>query len=162
MPMQITKNAAVAIDYTLTDDDGQVLDSSEGREPLSYLHGAGGVIPGLERELDGKQVGDQLQVAVAPEDGYGERNEALQQDIQRDQFDGIDDIDLGMQFRVDSDAGPVAVTVVEIAEDVVTIDGNHPLAGVNLNFAVTVREVREATEEELAHGHTHGPGGHSH
>ena len=160
--MQIAENAVVTIDYTLTDDDGQVLDSSEGREPLLYLHGTGGIIPGLEQELDGKQVGDQLQVAVAPEDGYGERNEALRQDVERDQFAGIDDLDLGMQFRVDSDAGPMVVTVVEIAEGVVTIDGNHPLAGVNLNFAVTVREVRAATEEELAHGHTHGPCGHSH
>ena len=160
--MQIAKHTVVAIDYTLTDDDGQVLDSSEGRGPLSYLHGTGGIIPGLERELDGKQVGDQLQVAVAPEDGYGERNEALQQDVPREQFDGIEDLDLGMQFRVDSSAGPMVITIVQIAGDVVTIDGNHPLAGVNLNFAVTVRDVREATEEELAHGHSHGSGGHTH
>jgi FKBP-type peptidyl-prolyl cis-trans isomerase SlyD len=160
--MRIAKDTVVAFDYTLTDDDGQVLDSSEGREPLSYLHGAGGIIPGLERELDGKQVGDQLQVAVAPEDGYGRRNEALQQEVPRDQFDGIEDLAPGMQFRVDSSVGPMVITVVEIAEDAVTVDGNHPLAGVNLNFAVSVREVREATEEELAHGHAHGSGGDSH
>ena len=160
--MQITSNTVVSIDYVLTDDNGQVLDSSEGGDPLAYLHGSGGIIPGLERALAGKQVGDQLNVAVAPEDAYGERNEALRQDVPREQFDGIEDLQLGMQFRVDSDAGPLVVTIVEIAETIVTIDGNHPLAGVNLNFAVTVREVRAATEEELAHGHAHGPGGHSH
>ena len=160
--MQIAKNTVVAIDYTLTDDDGRVLDSSDGREPLSYLHGAGGIIPGLERELDGKSQGDQLEVSVTPDDGYGQRNEALRQDVPREQFAQIDDLSLGMQFRVDSDGGPMIVTVVEIAEDVVTVDGNHPLAGVNLNFAVTVRDVRDATAEELEHGHAHGPGGHSH
>jgi FKBP-type peptidyl-prolyl cis-trans isomerase SlyD len=160
--MQVAENTVVDIDYTLTDDDGQVLDSSEGRGPLTYLHGVGGIIPGLERELDGKQVGDQLQVAVAPADGYGERNEALRQDVPRDQFGGVEDLDLGMQFRVDTDAGPMVLTIVAIEGDLVTIDGNHPLAGVNLNFAVTVRSVREATEEELAHGHAHGPDDHEH
>jgi len=160
--MQIAANTVVAIDYTLTDDDGQVLDTSEGRAPLSYLHGVGGIIPGLERELEGKQVGDQLKVAVAAKDGYGERNEELQQGVPRDQFEEIDDIAPGMQFRVDSDDGPLVVTVVDVAEDVVTVDGNHPLAGVNLNFAVSVREVRQATEEEVAHGHAHGPEGHAH
>ena len=160
--MQIAKNTVVAIDYRLTDDEGQVLDSSEGRGPLSYLHGTGGIIPGLESELDGKHVGDQLQVAVAPEHGYGHRNEALRQDVPRIEFGEIKDLDVGMQFRVESDAGPMVITIVEIAEDFVTIDGNHPLAGVNLNFAVTVREVREATDDELAHGHAHGPGGAAH
>ena len=159
--MQIAKNAVVAIDYTLTDDDGQILDSSEGRGPMFYLHGAGGLIPGLERELDGKQAGDEFQVAVFPEDGYGDRNETLRQEVMRDQFDGMEDLEVGMQFRVDSDDGPIVFTIVEIAEDIVTIDGNHPLAGLNLNFAVNVREVREATEEELAHGHAHVPEGHS-
>lgn len=160
--MQIAKHTVVAIDYVLTDDDGEVIDSSEGREPLSYLHGGSGIIPGLERELEGKQAGDALQVAVTPEDGYGERNDALRQEIPRDQFDGVDDLELGMQFRVDADDGPMVITIVKLEDEVVTIDGNHPLAGVNLNFAVTVRAVREATEEEIAHGHAHGPGGHSH
>ncbi len=158
--MRIEKNTIVAIDYTLKDDDGQVLDSSDGREPLTYLHGVGGLIPGLEQELAGKQAGDQLQIAVAPADGYGERNEALQQEVPRSEFQGVEELELGMQFRVESDDGPLVVTIVEIDDDIVTIDGNHPLAGVNLNFAVTVREVREATQEELEHGHAHGPGGH--
>jgi FKBP-type peptidyl-prolyl cis-trans isomerase SlyD len=160
--MRIARNAVVSIDYTLTDDDGQVLDSSEGRGPLSYLHGAGVMISGLERALDGKQVGDRLQVAVAPEDGYGGRNEGLRQVVAREQFAEVEDLEVGMQFRVHSQAGPMVITVVEITNDQVTIDGNHPLAGVNLNFAVVIQDVREATAEELKHGHAHGPGGHSH
>ena len=118
----------------------------------------GGIIPGLERELEGKDVGDELQVAVAPADAYGQRDEALEQEVGRDQFEDPDELSLGMQFQVESDAGPMVVTVVEIDDDVVTIDGNHPLAGVNLNFDVTVREVREATADELSHGHVHGAG----
>lgn len=160
--MQIARNTVVAIDYTLKDDDGQVLDSSTGREPLSYLHGTGGIIPGLERELDGKQVGDELQVAIAPQHAYGQRNEALRQQVPREQFEGVENLSVGMQFRVDSSAGPMAITVVDVTNDVVTVDGNHPLAGVTLNFDVTVRDVREATAEELAHGHAHGDGGESH
>jgi FKBP-type peptidyl-prolyl cis-trans isomerase SlyD len=158
--MQISKNSVVSIEYTLTDDSGNVLDSSEGRGPLSYLHGSGGIIPGLENQLAGKQAGDQLTVAVAPEDGYGVRNEALRQEVPREQFDGIEGLEVGMRFRVDSDAGPIVITVTDIGDDNVTVDGNHPLAGVKLNFDVTVREVREATAEELEHGHVHGPDGH--
>jgi FKBP-type peptidyl-prolyl cis-trans isomerase SlyD len=160
--MQIAKNTIVAIDYTLTDDDGQVLDSSESREPLTYLHGASGIIPGLEQELDGKQAGDELQVSVAPENAYGQRNDALCQQVPREEFAQVDNLSVGMQFRVDSNAGPMMITVVDVADDEVTVDGNHPLAGVNLNFAVTVRDVRDATDEELEHGHAHGPGGHAH
>ena len=161
--MDISKDKVVAIDYKLTDNDGQVLDSSEGQEPLFYLHGAGNIIPGLENSLEGKSTGDQLQVTVAPAEGYGERNDELKQQVLREQFEGIDDLELGMQFRVPTESGQhIVVTVVEIGEDVVTIDGNHALAGVTLNFDVTVREVREATEEELSHGHVHGPGGHEH
>ena len=157
--MQITKNTVVAIDYKLTNDEGEVLDTSEGHEPLAYLHGVGGIIPGLERELEGKQVGDQLQVSVKPEDGYGERLDSLEQEVPRDQFEGAEDLALGMQFQVDSEAGPTVVTVIEIDDDAVTIDGNHPMAGINLNFDVTIREVREATADELSHGHVHGMGG---
>ncbi len=153
--MRIAKNTVVAIDYTLTDDEGRTVDSSEGREPLSYLHGSGGIIPGLERELEGKAVGDQLQVTVAPADAYGERNESLRQKLPRDQFGGIAELSVGMQFRVDSDNGPMVIMIVEVAEEVVTIDANHPLAGVNLNFDVTVREIRDATADEIEHGHVH-------
>ena len=160
--MQITKNAVVAIDYKLTSDEGEVLDTSEGEEPLAYLHGVGGIIPGLERELEGKQAGDQFQIVIVPADAYGERDDTLKQEVAREQFEGPEDLALGMQFQVESEAGPTMVTVVEIDEDVVTIDGNHPMAGINLHFAVTVREVREATEDELSHGHVHGSGGCEH
>ena len=163
--MEIAKDKVVGIDYKLTDEDGQVLDTSEGQDPLYYLHGTGAIIVGLENSLEGKSTGDQLQVTVNPSDGYGERNEDLEQQVPREQFDGVDDLELGMQFRVptdDNDDEGIVVTVVEIADDVVTIDGNHALAGVTLNFDVTVREVRDATEDELTHGHVHGPGGHEH
>ncbi len=162
MAMQITKNSVAAIDYTLTNDGGEVLDTSEGHEPLAYLHGVGGIIPGLERELEGKQVGDQFQAIIVPADGYGVRNDALEQEVSREQFEGAEDLELGMQFQVESDNGPMVVTVVEIDDDVVTIDGNHPLAGENLHFDVTVREVRQATDDELSHGHVHGTGGCEH
>ncbi|MDG2381891.1 MAG: peptidylprolyl isomerase [Pirellulaceae bacterium] len=155
--MQIEKNAVVDIDYTLTDDNGNVLDTSEGRDCMSYLHGSGQIIPGLERELEGQEVGADLKVAVAPEDGYGERNESLLQTVTRDQFEEVDDLAVGMQFRVDSNAGPMVITIVKIEDNDITIDGNHPLAGVNLNFTVTVRNIREATAEEIDHGHAHGP-----
>ena len=136
--MRITENRVVGIEYTLTDDDGQVLETSEGCEPLCYLHGADAIAPGLEKELEGKEVGDQLQVAITPEEGYGHRDEELQQQVDRDQFEEVEDLEVGMQFQVDSDGGPLLVTVIDVADDMVTVDANHPLAGVNLNFAVTV------------------------
>jgi FKBP-type peptidyl-prolyl cis-trans isomerase SlyD len=154
--MQVAKNSVVAIDYKLTDDSGEVIDSSEGQEPLAYLHGAGNIIPGLEEALDGKVAGDQLQVAVPAEDGYGERSGELVQVIAREQFGDVEDLRVGMQFQVQTDEGYLVFTVVRVDGDAVTIDGNHPLAGRNLNFDVTVRDVREATDEELSHGHVHG------
>ncbi len=160
--MQIENNAVVAIDYKLTDDAGELLDTSDGREPLHYLHGSGNIIPGLERELEGKAAGDQLQVSLAPDDAYGERNDSLEQQVPREQFDQVDTIEVGMQFQVDTPQGPMVFTVIKVGDEIVTVDGNHPLAGVPLNFDVTVREVREATADEIAHGHVHGPGGHHH
>lgn len=160
--MQISKHKVVAIDYTLTGPDGAVLDSSEGREPLAYLHGAGNIIAGLEAELEGKTRGDKLDVTVAPAEGYGERNEALIQQVPRSMFEGVDKIEPGMRFNAMSDAGPRVVVVTAVDDDGITIDGNHPLAGMELHFAVTVMDVRDATEEELEHGHVHGAGGHHH
>jgi FKBP-type peptidyl-prolyl cis-trans isomerase SlyD len=160
--MRIENNSVVAFDYKLTDDAGQLLDTSEDRGPLHYLHGSGGIIPGLERELEGKEPGDELQVAVAPDDAYGSRNDSLEQQVPREQFEQVDTLDIGMQFRVDTPQGPMVFTVTEVDDELVTVDGNHPLAGVPLNFDVKVREVREATADELAHGHAHGPGGHDH
>jgi FKBP-type peptidyl-prolyl cis-trans isomerase SlyD len=160
--MQVENNSVVSFDYTLTDNEGQVIDTSDGHEPLVYLHGKGGIIPGLERELAGKSVGDDLQVSVTPADGYGEQNEALKQEVPRAQFEGVDELEVGMQFRVNTETGPMVINIIEVGDEIVKVDGNHPLAGVHLNFAVTIREIRAATSEEIEHGHAHGPGGHHH
>jgi len=158
--MQIAQNAVVLIHYTLTDDAGKTLDSSAGGDPLAYLHGNGNLIPGLERELEGKSAGDRVKVKIAPADGYGEYDKSLVQRIPRRSLQGVGNVHVGMQLHAQSPHGTRAVTVTQIAGDMVTIDGNHPLAGQNLNFDVEIAEVRPATEEELAHGHVHGPGGH--
>ncbi len=157
--MNIEKNVVVAIDYTLTDNDGVVIDTSTGREPLKYLHGTGALIPGLEKELEGKIVGDKLEVAIKPDEGYGMRNEQLLQAVPREHFGHVPDIQVGMQFQANSEQGPVMVTIVEVNDKQVMVDGNHPLAGVVLNFKVEVKEVRAASAEELDHGHVHGAGG---
>lgn len=160
--MQIAQNSVVAFHYTLTNDAGEVLDSSEGREPLTYLHGAGNIIPGLEKELEGRQNGDKLQVAVSPEEGYGETQPALVQEVPRDAFQGVEAVEPGMQFQAQTQGGPLMVTVTQVEGDTVTVDGNHPLAGQKLNFDVEIAEVREASAEEVEHGHVHGEGGHQH
>lgn len=160
--MQISSGKVVSIDYTLTDDNKQVLDSSEGGEPLSYLHGNGQIIPGLEKELEGKAAGDKLSVKVAPKDGYGERDDAKIVLVPRKQIEGDGEIKVGTQLTASGPRGNQIVTVTKVDDENVTIDGNHPLAGQNLNFEVTVRGVRDATEEEVSHGHAHGPGGHHH
>ena len=157
--MQIGDKKAVTFHYSLRDDGGQVLDSSEGRKPLTYLHGGGNIVPGLEKALAGKQAGDDVKVTVSPEDGYGVRDEENVQNIPRRKLpEGK--IAPGMQLRLQTNQGPIAVTVKAISGDYVTIDANHPLAGMNLHFEVKVVEVRDATAEELEHGHVHGPGGH--
>ncbi|HVY22501.1 MAG TPA: peptidylprolyl isomerase [Steroidobacteraceae bacterium] len=160
--MQIEKNAVVQIHYTLKNDAGQVLDSSEGSDPLAYLQGHGNLIAGLEKALEGKKVGDSLTVSIPPEEGYGVRDENLVQDVPRSAFEGIPNVEVGMQFHADSNHGPRTVTVTKVAGDTITVDGNHPLADQTLHFAVDIVEVRAATNEELAHGHVHGPGGHHH
>ncbi len=160
--MQIGKNSVATIHYTLRNDNGDVIDSSDDREPLAYLHGHGNIVPGLERALEGKGAGDKLQVKVAAEEGYGTRDERLVQDVPRQAFPPDVDIVPGMQFHAQSNAGVHTVTVREVSGDSVKIDGNHPLAGEALNFDVTIDGVREATEEELTHGHVHGEGGHHH
>jgi FKBP-type peptidyl-prolyl cis-trans isomerase SlyD len=156
--MQVAQDAVVLINYTLTDDKGEKLDSSDGT-PLPYLHGNGNLIPGLERELAGKSAGDKLSVKIAAADAYGEYDKSLVQRIPKRTLKGVGDVRVGMQLHMQSQHGVRAVTVTQIAGDMVTIDANHPLAGQNLNFDVEVVEVRTATEEELAHGHVHGPGG---
>jgi FKBP-type peptidyl-prolyl cis-trans isomerase SlyD len=161
--MQVGKNAVVTIDYTLKNPEGQVIDTSAGREALAYLHGSGSIIPGLERALEGKSAGDKVQVIISPEDGYGAHDDGLVQSVPKNAFQGVPDIKPGMQFRTGGEGGQMAVvTVTKVEGDTVTVDGNHVLAGVPLNFDVTIKDVRAATKEELAHGHVHGPGGHHH
>jgi FKBP-type peptidyl-prolyl cis-trans isomerase SlyD len=160
--MQIADKMVVTIDYTLKDDNGTVLDSStEGN--FAYLHGAHNIIPGLENALSGKSAGDEVEVSVSPAEGYGERNDSMIQSVPRDMFDSEQEIQVGMQFHAQSPEGEmIVVTVTDVADDDITVDGNHPLAGVNLNFGVKVVDVREANQEEIEHGHVHGPGGHQH
>ncbi|HXW74944.1 MAG TPA: peptidylprolyl isomerase [Steroidobacteraceae bacterium] len=160
--MSITQDQVVTIHYTLTDDAGNVIDSSSGRDPLMYLHGHGALIPGLERELAGKSAGDRLTVSIAPADGYGEYDRALVQQVPRRTLKGIANVQVGMRLQAQTAEGPRPVTVTHLSGDMVTLDGNHPLAGKKLNFAVEVTAVRAATAEELAHGHVHGPGDHHH
>ncbi|MFI3188272.1 peptidylprolyl isomerase [Crenothrix sp. D3] len=158
--MQIADNTAVSIHYTLTNDDGEVLDSSIDDDALVYLHGEGNIISGLEQALNGKVVGDKFKVRLDAEDAYGELIEDRVQVIPRSMFEGIDELEVGMQFQADVSEGPGAVTIIKIEGDDVTIDGNHPLAGFALTFDVEVVDVRAATEEELDHGHVHGAGCH--
>jgi FKBP-type peptidyl-prolyl cis-trans isomerase SlyD len=160
--MSITRDQVVSIHYTLKNDAGEVLDHSADGEPLTYLHGHGNLIPGLERELAGKNAGDKLQVTIAPADAYGEYDPQLVQRVARRSLKGLADIRIGMRLQAQSGHGARAVTVTQIAGDMVTLDGNHPLAGNTLHFEVEVAEVRAATEAELSHGHVHGPGGHHH
>ncbi|HET20429.1 MAG TPA: peptidylprolyl isomerase [Chromatiales bacterium] len=160
--MQITQDSVVTIDYRLTNDAGDVIDSSENHGPLAYLHGHGNIIPGLEQALEGRSAGDTLKVDIEPAQGYGELNPALTQTLPSSMFGGVDQIAVGMQFHAQTDHGIEVVTVTAVEGDQVTIDGNHPLAGQNLHFDVTVREVRAAEAEELAHGHVHGEHGHHH
>ncbi len=160
--MQIAHQKVVSIHYTLTNVDGDIIDSSEGSEPLSYLHGFGNIIPGLENALTGRKAGDRFTVSVTPAEGYGERDDGMIQTVPRNAFHGVDEIQPGMQFQAQSPEGMQLVTVIGVEEDQVILDGNHPMAGLTLNFAVEITAVRDATHEELDHGHVHGPGGHHH
>jgi FKBP-type peptidyl-prolyl cis-trans isomerase SlyD len=160
--MHISENAVASFHYTLTNDAGEVLDSSRGREPLSYLHGAGNIVPGLEGAMEGRQAGESFKVDVSPEDGYGIHHEGLVQEVPRAAFQGVDTIEPGMSFQAQTPQGVHSVTVTSVTAETVTVDGNHPLAGETLHFDVEVTEVREASAEELSHGHVHGPGGHQH
>ncbi|MEI8348090.1 MAG: peptidylprolyl isomerase [Pseudomonadota bacterium] len=156
--MKIAKNCVVSIDYTLTDNQGAVLDSSKGQGPLDYIHGIGAIIPGLEKELEGRAGGEQLNVKIAPEDAYGLRDDTLIQILPKKEFDHPDKIKVGTRFKVDTGDGVMIVHVTGIENEEVTLDANHPLAGMELNFDVTVLNVREASPEEIEHGHPHGPG----
>ncbi len=161
--MQIADQKVITLDYVLKDGEGTLIDSSEGKGDFVYLHGARNIVPGLENALAGKVVGDEVSVAVAPEEGYGERENELLQTVPKDMFEEGAEINVGMQFHAQSPEGEMMiVTVVELDGDDVIVDGNHPLAGVSLNFDVKVIDIRDATAEELEHGHAHGPDGEHH
>jgi len=154
--MQVEDNKIVVIEYTLTNDSGETIDSSVGGDPLSFLFGNNQIIPGLEDALAGKSTGDKFTTRISPEDGYGPRIEELSQVVSREMFEGVDDIEVGMQFHAQNDGGEMhVITVTAINGDQLTIDGNHELADMHLNFDVKILEVRDATAEEMDHGHVH-------
>jgi FKBP-type peptidyl-prolyl cis-trans isomerase SlyD len=160
--MQIANNLVVSFDYTLKDPEGNLIDSSDKGQPLSYIQGLGQIIPRLESAMLGKQTGDKFQITISPLEAYGEYNDELVQKIPKDQFEAGVNIVPGMQFSAEREGEHYTITVLEVEEENVVIDGNHPLAGIELNFDVSITEVRDATAEEISHGHVHGPNGHHH
>ncbi|ABL99111.1 peptidylprolyl isomerase [Shewanella amazonensis] len=163
--MKITKNSAVTIHYRLSDSQGQLIESSFEADPMVYLHGAENLIPGLENALEGKLAGDTLEVTVDCEQAYGPYHDGLRQEVPLEAFGDIQDIVPGMRFIAETEMGQRPVQVTEVLENTVVVDGNHPLAGQSLTFFVEVKDVRLATDEEVAHGHIHahgGCGGHHH
>jgi len=160
--MQIGEQKVVTLHYTLTDNEGRVIDQSEDGS-FAYLHGASNIIPGLENALSGKTAGEELSVAVSPEEAYGVRDESMLQQVPKNMFEDTNQIAVGTQFHAQGPNGEMlVVTVMEVQEEHVLVDGNHPLAGVELNFDVKIIDVRDASEEEVEHGHVHGPEGHHH
>jgi FKBP-type peptidyl-prolyl cis-trans isomerase SlyD len=160
--VDIAADKVVLIHYTLKDDSGAVLDSSAGGEPLAYIQGHGNLVPGLEKALEGKADGNTLAVTVAAADGYGIREPDLVQRVPKRSLQGAGEVKKGMQFQARTDDGIRVFTVTAVAGDMITLDGNHPLADQTLHFDVEVVSVRDATTEELEHGHVHGAGGHHH
>jgi FKBP-type peptidyl-prolyl cis-trans isomerase SlyD len=159
----IKNGKVVDLAYSLKNAEGEVLDKADQADPFTYLHGASQIVPGLESALEGLKVGDKKDVTVSPADGYGEINPELKLTVKRDQFPKDAQIEEGMQFETQTPDGQGIVFTIEAIEgDQVSIDGNHPLAGQSLHFAVEVLSMRDATEEEVSHGHAHGPDGHHH
>ncbi len=159
----IADDKVVSIHYTLTNADGDKLDSSDGGAPLAYLHGHQNIVPGLEKQLAGKTTGDSVVAVVPPEEGYGERIDQPPQAVDRSQFPDDVEIVPQMSFMAQGPNGqPVRVFVTRATDEKVFIDTNHPLAGEELHFDVEIVDVRDASDEELSHGHVHGPGGHDH
>ena len=159
--MTLEDNKVGLIEYTLTDETGETLDASNGN-PLAYLHGHGNLIPGLEKELAGKTVGDKFTTTVPAAEGYGERVDALVQTVPNTMFQGVEELEIGMRFEAQSEQGMHSVEITAVDGDQVTVDGNHPLAGIALTFDIEVIGVRAATDEEIEHKHAHGDGGHHH
>ena len=160
--MKVAKNTVVSIAYQVRTQDGVLVDEAPANQPLEYLQGHNNLIIGLENALEGKEVGDKFEVRVQPEEGYGEYNENMVQRVPKDVFQGVDEVVVGMRFLADTDIGPVPVVITEVDGDEVVVDGNHMLAGQELHFTVEVVGTREATLEEIAHGHVHGAHDHHH
>jgi FKBP-type peptidyl-prolyl cis-trans isomerase SlyD len=160
--MSIAKNSVVTFHFTLKDKAAKVLESSIGNDPLVYLHGSGAIVPGLEEALNGRKAGEKFNVDLPPEKAYGERDERLVQRIPKTEFPDSQRLEVGMQFQVDTKGGPMILTITGLDGPDVVVDGNPELAGHTLHFDIEIAEVRAATEEELTHGHAHGPGGHHH
>jgi FKBP-type peptidyl-prolyl cis-trans isomerase SlyD len=160
--MNIEQDKVVSIHYTLKNNDGKIIDTSSGGEPLAYLHGSGNIIVGLERALEGRKVGDKFKVRIEPADAYGPRDASLLQQVPRRSLQGLGKITPGMQFQSKTPQGMRVFKVLKVIGDMVAVDGNHPLAGETLNFEIEIASVRDASPEEIDHGHIHGPGGHHH
>ena len=160
--MQIAQHTVVSLNYTLKNSDGNLLDTSEGRAPLVYLHGVGALIPGLEDELNGKAQGDKINAIIPPEKAYGSRRDDLVKLVSKDGFQGDEEMTEGMQVQLETEHGPAIAVITKIDGNDVTLDLNHPLADMTLHFDVEIVDVRAATEDEISHGHVHGPGGHQH
>ncbi len=160
--MKIETNSVVSIHYTLKAEDGQILDSSEGKDPLAFIQGIGQLIPGLEKQLEGQEAGNHIDAEIAPADGYGEYNQDMVLQVDKEGFRGTEELTVGLQVEVELDDGKSIAEVTKIDGDNVTLDLNHPLAGMKLFFSVDIVDVRTATQEELDHGHAHGVGGHHH
>jgi FKBP-type peptidyl-prolyl cis-trans isomerase SlyD len=158
--MNIANDTVVSFHFTLKNESGKTLESSVGNQPLVYIHGSHSIVPGLEEALNNRKKGDTFNVSLPPEKAYGPRNETLVQKVPRSEFPK--EVQPGMQFEVDVTGGTMVLTVTNVTDKEVTIDGNPELAGQTLNFDIEVTDVRTATPEELAHGHVHGPGGHHH
>lgn len=160
--MKISENKVVVLHYSVSDSEGTLIDSSYDHSPLAIIQGTGYLIPGLENALEGHQAGDKFEVTVAADQAYGQRYESYVQTVPKEMFDSIDDLAVGTQLRATTDDGEQTVIVIDVTEDDITVDGNHPLAGIDLQFDVEIITVREATTDELDHGHVHGEGGCNH
>jgi FKBP-type peptidyl-prolyl cis-trans isomerase SlyD len=160
--MTVSRNRVVSIEYTLTGEDGSVLDTSRGDEPISYVHGSGTLVDALEAAMEGKGPADTVTLTLPPEQAYGVRDDSVVFTLPRAQFGAGEEPEIGMQIMLQGDGDGRVVTVVAMDENEVTVDGNHPLAGLTLTFDVEIVDVREATAEEIEHGHAHGPGDHHH
>ncbi|NQZ22205.1 MAG: peptidylprolyl isomerase [Colwellia sp.] len=160
--MKISENKVVVLHYAVSDSEDTLIDSSYDHKPLSIIYGTGYLIPGLEDALVDHVVGDKFEVAVSAENAYGDRHDEFVQTVPKSMFDSVEDLAVGSQLRATTDDGEQTVIVIDVTDDEITVDGNHPLAGMDLKFDVDILEVRDATEDELTHGHVHGEGGCGH